>query len=98
MKSVFALIVLFALVGCSRGSGVFRGVATDVSWEGYLIPSCEITLKTSEQSSHQEFISSTDQGLCSSLQETIGKPLTVKYTHVWPSLRTDTNYIIQSVE
>jgi hypothetical protein len=92
------VLPLLVLGSCSRGSGVYRGVATDISWEGWWINSCEVVLKTSDQSSHREFISSTSKDECDELQDHMGKPMTIKYRHQFPSWTTDSYYLIEEVK
>lgn len=97
MKNLL-LSILFILCSCSRGTGIYKGVALDVSWEGYFVSSCEATVKTSAESSHQEFVSSTDHKLCDALQSTAGQPVTIYYKMVPWCPWTSTCSIIEDVK
>lgn len=93
-----ALILLALLVSCSRGSGTYTGQSLDVGWEGYFFDTCELSFRSSEQSSTSQYASSFDKNLCDELQSNIGKKYVVKWKHKFPSFTTDSNYIIESIK
>lgn len=92
------ILLLFLVVSCSRGSGVYNGVAVDVGWEGYIFPSCEVEFKTSEQASLGQKASSTSKDTCDRLMAGMGKRYVVKWKHSPFNLMIDTDYTIESVQ
>lgn len=103
MKRTIALIVITqAIMGCglfTTGKGTFTGRLVDVSWEGLIFKSCEVSISRGEQGSQMAEGSSLDPALCAELVEKSGQTVTVKYqSWVGPCcLRTDSPHEITEI-
>jgi len=79
MRQVFFILLAIALTSCSQGDGTFRGKPIDVSWEGFLIKTCEVDVQYGEGASKVERFSSPSKAHCDQLTPLVNKPVTISY-------------------
>jgi hypothetical protein len=96
MLKVLPLLLLISC-GMSTQKGTYTGVIQDVQFGGLMFNSCEITFKTSLESSQQQAASSRSEALCLELEKNIGAEVNVKYKNSLFNPLIDSNYIIESV-
>lgn len=73
------LFLIFLLVSCTTGVGVFNGRVVDVSWEGIIFKTCEIDAQYGNESSRTTRFSTKNKDSCDNYLNLVGKDVEFKY-------------------
>lgn len=80
MKMLLIILAAGLMSGCVKGNGTTEGVLVDVTWEGYVFPTCEMDIQYGEGSSKIASFSSTSQKFCDEAIKLNGKKVKVNYS------------------